>query len=141
MSRQFVEAFSLFLFLSFMTVMILELKTAFFPRNEEKLEQVEAENEEAEFELEEESKILDSGENEISNPGIEKAVYEWDEVEKEEVEKAASETTEVVEKGQVQEKQVKPKIQKKKAVPIEEDEDAPAEAAGFVPDSNEDPFS
>ena len=141
MSRQFVEAFSLFLFLSFMTVMILELKTAFFPRNEEKLEQVEAENEEAEFELEEESKILDSGENEISNLGIEKAVYEWDEVEKEEVEKAASETTEVVEKGQVQEKQVKPKIQKKKAVPIEEDEDAPAEAAGFVPDSNEDPFS
>lgn len=137
MSRQFVEAFSLFLFLSFMTVMILELKTAFFPGNEEELEQVEAEGEEAEFEVEERTEFSNSGENKISNPESNQPIYEWEEVEKEE-----RETTEVVEKEPVQEQQVKPKIQKKKAVPIvEEDEDAPAEAAGFIPESNEDPFS
>jgi len=136
MSRQFVEAFSLFLFLSFLTVMLLELKTAFFGGNEEELEQVMAEEEEVGFEVEEESKILDSGKNQISNPKSDQPVYEWDEVEKEE-----PETTEAVEKEQVQEQQAKPKIQKKKAIPIEEDEDAPAEAAGFVPEQDNDPFS
>ena len=141
MSRQFVEAFSLFLFLSFMIVMLLELKTAFFPGNEEELEQVMAEEEEVGFEVEERTEFSNSGKNQISNPGSDQPVYEWEEVEKEEVEKAASETTEVVEKEQVQEQQVKPKIQKKKAVPIEENEDAPAEAVGFVPESQEDPFS
>ena len=136
MSRQFVEAFSLFLFLSFMIVMLLELKTAFFPGNEEELEQVMAEEEEVGFEVEERTEFSNSGENQISNPESDQPVYEWDEVEKEE-----PETTEAVEKEQVQEQQAKPKIQKKKAIPIEEDEDAPAEAAGFVPEQDNDPFS
>jgi len=126
MSRQFVEAFSLFLFLSFLTVIILELKTAFFPKNEEELEHVEAEGEEAEFEVEKRTEFSNSGENEKSNPKSNQPIYEWDEVEKEE-----PETTEAVEKEQVQEQQVKPKIQKKKAIPIEEDEDAPAEVASL----------
>ena len=152
MSRQFVEAFSLFLFLSFLTVMILELKTVFFGRNDEVLEHVEAESEEVEFEVEERTKFSDSKKNEISNPGIEKAVYEWDEVEKEE----SLSSTETTEKEQVQEQEVKSKIKKKKAIPIrkeakivkneepesvEEEEDTPAEAAGFVPESNEGPFN
>ena len=141
MSRQFVEAFSLFLFLSFMIVMLLELKTAFFPGNEEELEQVMAEEEEVGFEVEERTEFSNSGENKISNPGSNQPVYEWDEVEEAEPE-STSETTETIEKEQVQEQQVKPKIQKKKAVPIvEEDEDAPAEAAGFVPEQDNDPFS
>ena len=134
--REFIEAFSLFLSLSFLTVMILELKTAFFPRNEEELEHVEVESEEIGVRVEEESKILDSGENKISNPESDQSVYEWDEVEKEE-----PDTTKAVEKEQGKEQQVKPKIQKKKAIPIVENEDAPAEAAGFVPEQDNDPFS
>ena len=147
MSRQFVEAFSLFLFLSFLTVMILELKTIFFGRNDEVLEHVEAENEEVEFEVEERTKFSNSKKNEISNLKSDQPVYEWDEVEKEESESLSS--TETTEKEQVQEKS---KIQKKKEILVEEEtkivkneeseeEDTPAEAAGFVPESNEDPFS
>ena len=153
MSRQFVEAFSLFLFLSFLTVMILELKTIFFGRNEEELEQVMAEEEEVGFEVEERTKFSDSKKNKISNPGIEKAVYEWDEVEKEESE-SLSKTIKTTEKEQVQEQEVKRKNTRKKAIPIRkeakivkneesEEEDTPAEAAGFIPEQqdNEGPFN
>jgi len=64
----FLFFFTLFLFLSFLTVIILELKTAFFPKNEEELEHVEAEGEEAEFEVEKRTEFSNSGENEKSNP-------------------------------------------------------------------------
>jgi hypothetical protein len=119
-TREFIESFSLMLFLSFTTVLALEIKDSFFKKNEAQEEpEIEEEIEEAQVTSFPVSQEIEQQDTE------EKAIYEWDEVEQE---------TEIKEEKETEAKaEVKPEI-KPFEPPVEEE--IPPEAAGFVPDSS-----